>query len=57
MKKLENIKHMHRLLYVLIFALFVLNSCISTGYNQPVYIISDSSQEEEMQEDEEEEQF
>ena len=40
---------MQRITILILFASSFLSGCLSTGYNQPVYIISDSSQEEEQQ--------
>lgn len=47
---------MKRITILILFATSFLSGCLSTGHNQPVYIISDSSQEEEQQRDIEKEE-
>jgi hypothetical protein len=38
---------MHSFVFLCLFLTSLLSGCLSSGYNQPVYIISDSTLEEE----------
>ena len=46
---------MHSIVFFFLVLMSMLSSCLSSGYNQPVYIISDGTQEEEQVRPQEEE--